>query len=109
MKPAIVAIAVLLSMLSAASSQEEEADDPGGELLSVVGIAENDMLNLRATASPGGMLIARIPNGFVVRNLGCVEVGANRWCKVSDPDNPSTMGWAAERYLQPAAEIDAVQ
>lgn len=81
------------------------------EIFEVIGIAPSDLLNLRATASPNGMLIARVPNGSMLRNHGCVEANGNRWCKVADVDNPSVMGWAAERYLQAsqAASFEPVE
>lgn len=93
-----------------APANAQEAEPPAAsETYEVIGIADSDLLNLRATASPSGMLVARVPNGTLLRGHGCAEVGANRWCKVSEMDNPTVMGWAAERYLQPALAEPAIE
>ena len=67
----------------------------------VIGLAPDDLLNLRASASATGMMIGRLQVGATVKNLGCAEAGSYRWCKVGDLDNPKVQGWAAARYLQP--------
>ncbi len=67
----------------------------------VTGLAPDDMLNVRATASPIGRLQARLPNGSSVKNLGCNDVNGHQWCKVEDVDNPKVSGWAPARYLIP--------
>lgn len=67
----------------------------------VSGLAPDDMLNVRATASPIGRLQARLPNGSSVKNLGCNDVNGHQWCKVEDVDNPKVGGWAPARYLIP--------
>lgn len=102
---AVATIACLIGAASLVRAQEQTgAIEPAAEaeVFEVVGLAPSDQLNLRATASANGMLIARVPAGSLLRNHGCAEVGGNRWCKVSDYDNPTVMGWAAERYLQSA-------
>ena len=64
------------------SAQENGADSQAAvrtgkpAYFEIVGIADNDLLNLRATASAGGMVIGRLPNGSRVKNLGCTEVKA---------------------------------
>ncbi|UDL88856.1 SH3 domain-containing protein [Mesorhizobium sp. PAMC28654] len=67
----------------------------------VSGLAPDDMLNVRATASPIGRLQMRLPNGSSVKNLGCNDVNGHQWCKVEDVDNPKVSGWAPARYLIP--------
>jgi hypothetical protein len=74
----------------------------------VVGIADNDLLNIRATASAGGIVIGRLPNGSRVKNLGCTEVKGYRWCKIIDLAEAKVAGWAAERYLVETA-VDAAE
>ncbi|EAB6717965.1 SH3 domain-containing protein, partial [Salmonella enterica subsp. enterica] len=91
-----------LVVASAAQAQESPQTAGEPEVFQVVGLAPDDLLNLRATATAGGMMIGRIPNGAYVRNHGCAEVEKVNWCKISDADNPSIMGWAAARYLEPA-------
>ena len=67
----------------------------------VTGLAPDDMLNVRATASPIGTVQTRLPNGSSVKNLGCNDVNGHQWCKVEDVDNPKVSGWAPARYLIP--------
>jgi len=105
----IVFSPVRLAAQEAAGSQPA-ANEPA--YFEVVGIADNDLLNLRATASAGGMIIGRLPNGARVKNLGCSEVKSYRWCKVVDLVDTKVTGWAAERYLVEttvdAAELPSV-
>lgn len=81
-------------------SPEEAAAEPTH--FAVIGLAPDDLLNLRATASATGMLIGRLSQGVLVKNLGCAEVSKVQWCKVADMDDEKVQGWAAARYLQPA-------
>ncbi|MGE3364851.1 MAG: SH3 domain-containing protein [Rhizobiaceae bacterium] len=95
-------IALLAVLASNASAQETAETRPATSepaYFEVVGIADNDLLNLRATASAGGMVIGRLPNGSRVKNLGCSEVKGYRWCKIVDLVDAKVAGWAAERYL----------
>lgn len=97
-------------LLIACSGIAYAQDAPAGDVaeaqhFSVVGLAPDDLLNLRATASATGMLIGRLQLGAVAKNLGCAEVEKTLWCKVADLDNGKVQGWAAARYLQPA-EVD---
>ena len=103
MRKRIAVALALLAHAGIAGAQEAEQATPEVDAFEVIGIADTDLLNLRATASPAGMLIARVPNGTLVRNHGCAEVNGISWCKVADVENPTVMGWAAERYLQPTA------
>lgn len=100
MKKRFAVVLALVAQANLANAQDSGQDAPVIEAFEVIGVAVNDLLNLRATASPAGMLVARIPNGTLVRNHGCAEVNGSSWCKVAEVDNPTVMGWAAERYLQ---------
>lgn len=72
------------------------------EVVSIVtDLAPGDLLNVRATASAMGKVMARLPNGTSVNNLGCNDVNGYRWCKVAEIDNPQLTGWAPARYLNP--------
>ena len=102
MRAGLCASAALLSANGVSFSQEAPQPPLQAEVVEVHGLAADDMLNLRATASPGGMLIARVAAGTLLRNHGCADVGGNEWCKVSQMDNASVMGWAASRYLLPS-------
>ncbi|MGE0279188.1 MAG: SH3 domain-containing protein [Rhizobiaceae bacterium] len=95
----IALLAVLASNASAPETAETRPATSEPAYLEVVGIADNDLLNLRATASAGGMVIGRLPNGSRVKNLGCSEVKGYRWCKIVDLVDAKVAGWAAERYL----------
>lgn len=88
-----------------ASAQDAVAAEP--DYFEVTGVADNDLLNVRATASPAGMVVARLPNGVRLKNLGCSEVKGNRWCKIADIADPKLTGWAAARYLIETALDDA--
>lgn len=96
----VLAAGGALAQEPAPDAAQDSASEPSH--FQIVGLAHDDLLNLRATASAGGMLIGRLPNGAVVANLGCADVNGNRWCKVVDMDNDKVQGWAAARYLQPA-------
>lgn len=98
----VLAVALMVWRPAPLAAQETgNAEQSAGEpaYFEVVGIANNDLLNLRATASAGGMVIGRLPNGSRVKNLGCSEVKKYRWCKIVDLVDAKVAGWAAERYL----------
>jgi hypothetical protein len=65
----------------------------------VEGVASNDLLNVRATASAGGRVVGRLPNGALLRNLGCSDVNGNSWCEVETVEAPRITGFVAGRYL----------
>ncbi|HEY5818409.1 MAG TPA: SH3 domain-containing protein [Mesorhizobium sp.] len=95
-------------MLSGAAAQT--ATQPHGNdapFFEVIGLADNDQLNVRAAASPVAMVIGRLPNGAQLRNHGCQMVKQNEWCKVEDVSNPSISGWTPGRYLMEVA-ADAI-
>ncbi len=94
----IVAVAVLVATGAYA---QQTAPVPAGdpELFVVFGLAQGDELNLRASPSGTGMRVGRVPNGAMVRNLGCEEAGGYIWCKVADTGGAGIEGWAAGRYL----------
>lgn len=102
----VIAPASLSAQENGADSQAATATEPA--YFEVVGIADNDLLNLRATASAGGMVIGRLSNGARVKNLGCTEIKGYSWCKVVDLVDGKVAGWAAARYLVEAA-VDAAE
>ncbi|TIO50237.1 MAG: SH3 domain-containing protein [Mesorhizobium sp.] len=78
------------------------AEEAPGMIISIVGgLAPEDLLNIRATASPGGKIEARLPNGAAVKNYGCKAVNNYPWCKVEDTQDAHITGWAPARYLSP--------
>jgi hypothetical protein len=95
----LVATPALLTavLLAALPATAEEAP-----VFSIVtGLAPDDLLNIRATASAIGKVEARLPSGTSVKNLGCGDVNGYPWCKVEQIDNPQVSGWAPARYLNP--------
>ncbi|WP_296744079.1 SH3 domain-containing protein [Mesorhizobium sp.] len=83
----------------------EESPSPAvatAPIISVVsGLAPDDLLNIRATASAIGKTEARLPSGTAVKNYGCNTFNGYPWCKVEDAKNPNVVGWAPARYLTP--------
>ena len=57
-----------------------------------------------ATPTPEGALIARLPNGAVLKNLSCKNARARKRCHVARPDEPATRAWASGRYLREARD-----
>ncbi|TPN85743.1 SH3 domain-containing protein [Mesorhizobium sp. CU2] len=83
-------------------AQEASAPASPDPIISIVsGLAPDDLLNLRATASAVGKTEARLPSGTSVKNYGCNIFNGYPWCKVQDLKNPSLFGWAPARYLTP--------
>lgn len=96
-----------------------EADGP--DFFSVTGVAEGDVLNIRAAPSADGARLATIPaDGVGIANLGCIgglslaeweaateaerEAGRKtRWCRVG---YDRTIGWAAGWFLTEGANED---
>ncbi|UCI09438.1 SH3 domain-containing protein [Mesorhizobium sp. B1-1-8] len=78
------------------------AEEAPGTIISIVsGLAPDDLLNIRATASAMGKVAVRLPNGAAVKNLGCNVVNGYPWCKVEDTQDARIVGWAPARYLTP--------
>jgi hypothetical protein len=51
-----------------------------------------DALDLRAPPSPTGALIARLPNGAMLKNLGCRNTRGQKWRRVERAEVPSAHG-----------------
>lgn len=63
----------------------------------VVGVAADDVLNLRESPSPRGFVVAEIPfDADGLRNLGCTD--GQSWCKVRYRGQE---GWVNGRFLRP--------
>lgn len=110
-----IAVAAVLTLLAAnAGPALAEADGP--DFFRVVGVAPDDVLNIRAEPGPHAEKIGEIPpDGSCIRNLGCrggltfeeystlspdeqaARINQNpRWCRV---EYQGTTGWAAGPYL----------
>lgn len=105
---AILAAAFVAAAVGQAAAQEKEPAEGSisPEYFSVAGIAKDDALNIRATASAIGMTIARVPNGTQFRNLGCEMARGYLWCKVMAVEDERMIGWAPGRYLPGAVATD---
>lgn len=68
----------------------------------VTGVGVDDLLNLRDKPGMQGRVLERLPDGAVLRNMGCTITGATRWCHVANPASGSE-GWVAGRYLRETA------
>jgi hypothetical protein len=68
----------------------------------VQGLSGDDLLNVRATASPIGLVLARIPNGTMLMRLECSTSRSTEWCRVEVPDLDGLVGWTPARYLRVA-------
>ena len=104
--PIAVFLVCSLYAPSAGAQESNGAVESEPSYFEVVGLAPNDLLNVRAIASPAGMMIGRLPPGALVRNLGCADVAKNRWCKIADVNNERFQGWVAARYLVGTSLVD---
>ncbi|MEZ5811619.1 MAG: SH3 domain-containing protein [Rhizobiaceae bacterium] len=89
------------------ATQLPEVDDDyadglegGPDFWEVTGVSAGDELNLRRRPSTGTRILARLPNGTVLRNQGCRMTGGQRWCRVETTDGSRIVGWVAGRYLR---------
>ncbi|WP_050927625.1 SH3 domain-containing protein [Aestuariivita boseongensis] len=67
-------------------------------------ISVNGSLNIRQSPSTSAQVMARLPDGMIVENRGCVESGGRTWCEVADGD---ASGWAAREFLVAAGGENA--
>lgn len=99
------------------------ADADGPDYFRVVGVAEDDVLNIRAEASAGSTKTGAIPpDGNGIRNLGCQgglsfaqwekasqaqrdAAARKRWCQI---EYKGTSGWVAGRFLGEGAATQQV-
>lgn len=72
----------------------------GPDFWEVTGVPPGDTLNLRTGPSTHEPVLGEVGNGSVLRNLGCKMTGDQRWCRVARPEDPSSEGWLAGRYLR---------
>lgn len=70
----------------------------GPDFWEVTRVAAGDYLNLRTGPGTSNTIVARAPNGTILRNLGCRGSGDTRWCHVQTPDGAHD-GWVSGAYL----------
>lgn len=87
--------------LHGGTAQPDFADGLSGgpDFWAVAGVGAGDLLNLRDKAGTHGAVLERLPDGAVLRNMGCAMTGTTRWCHVANPAS-GTKGWVAGRYLR---------
>ncbi len=108
--------ALLAGLLLTVGSGAPRAEADGPDYYAVRGVAQGDVLNMRAEPAPHALKVGEIPpHGTCIRNLGCrggltlaefstlspaeQERRARehpRWCKV---EYQGVTGWVAGRYL----------
>jgi len=88
----------LLALLLAGTAGGQPAEP---EIWIVGGVSASGRVNLRAEPSTEARLLARLPAGSRLRNRGCREVAAERWCQVEPAEGAA--GWVAARFLRDAA------
>ncbi|HMQ57150.1 MAG TPA: SH3 domain-containing protein [Rhizobiaceae bacterium] len=82
------------------ASDFENNLEQGPDFWQISGLRGGDLLNIRTGPSTADEVIRRLPEGSVVRNLGCRNVSGQRWCKVEATVRPRTVGWASARFLR---------
>jgi hypothetical protein len=60
----------------------------------------NTTLNVHSAPSTSAPTVARLRNGMVVENRGCLDAEGRTWCEIADGD---ASGWAAAEFLMPAS------
>lgn len=90
--PALIAVLALLAA-------PRQADAETRPVAVVTGLADGDLLNIRATASAFGKVLGRLPTGAALEIFGCSEVDGYTWCRVTETGNPAVSGWTPARYL----------
>lgn len=114
--PRDLAASLLAALLLLAIAEQPGAEADGPDFFQVVGVASDDLLNIRAEPSPRARKLGTIPpDGKCVRNLGCrggltfeefTTLSATeqalrlrespRWCRI---EYKGMSGWVAGRYL----------
>ena len=66
----------------------------------VFGVADDDMLKLRAGPGIGYKVVLGLPNGTVLRVHSCQQTGGTRWCSVSLKKAQALKGHVSWAYLR---------
>ncbi|MBK0399028.1 META domain-containing protein [Limibaculum sp. M0105] len=108
------AVVALAACAGLAGTDRASAEASGPDFFRVVGVASDDVLNIRADAGASHAKIGEIPpDTDGIRNLGCVgglsfaewqaateaeraEAARSRWCKIA---YGGIEGWVAGRFL----------
>lgn len=77
----------------------------GGQVLTVTGVASNDVLNVRSGPSTHHGIVGALSNGSAVRNLGCFRKDSSTWCRIQMMDDMRSQGWVNARYLTSGSAV----
>nr|WP_164873806.1 SH3 domain-containing protein [Mesorhizobium sp. M7A.F.Ce.TU.012.03.2.1] len=101
---ALIAAPLLMTawpVIAPAMAEEMAQEAPELVISVVTGLAPDDLLKVRTTASPVATVEARLSSGDMVTNLGCNDINGYKWCKVESTGKEKLSGWAPARYLIP--------
>lgn len=103
-----LAACCLAAPAAALATEEAMAGDFAPVEVEVRGLSPDDLLNIRATASPTGLVLTRIPNGSLLQRLDCADFRGYEWCRVEIDHPEHLIGWTPARYLR-AGVADATE
>ncbi|ESZ28825.1 SH3 domain-containing protein [Mesorhizobium sp. L2C084A000] len=101
---ALIAAPLLMTawpVIAPAMAEEMAQEAPDLVISVVTGLAPDDLLKVRTTASPVATVEARLSSGDMVTNLGCNDINGYKWCKIESTGKEKLSGWAPARYLIP--------
>nr|WP_164895830.1 SH3 domain-containing protein [Mesorhizobium sp. M7A.F.Ca.MR.176.00.0.0] len=101
---ALIAAPLLMTawpVIAPAMAEDMAQEAPELVISVVTGLAPDDLLKVRTTASPVATVEARLSSGDMVTNLGCNDINGYKWCKVESTGKEKLSGWAPARYLIP--------
>ncbi len=70
-----------------------------GPVVTVTGVAANDVLNVRAGPGTNHRIVGALGNGTQVRQLECQSRGQSRWCQIEMMTDMRERGWVNARFL----------
>ncbi|NBN65440.1 SH3 domain-containing protein [Pannonibacter tanglangensis] len=92
-----------LSVAVRGDGAQRPAPEIGGRGTWVVtGLQAGDRLNLRAGPGQRFAVLDELPNGTLLRNLGCEAGGQTEWCKVALGNEEGISGWVNRRFIAEA-------
>ena len=77
-----------------------DGDAGGPDFWRVRNVAADDNLNIRREPNARAGIAGMVPNGTVLRNLGCRRTGNSRWCRVGSLADDGVDGWVNGRFLE---------
>ncbi|SDY06888.1 SH3 domain-containing protein [Citreimonas salinaria] len=87
-----LAAALIMSTAAPAAAQSGRYE--------VFGVAEDDLLKLRAGPGTGFVVVAGFPNGTALRVYECTQTGGTRWCEVAMERARGLRGYVSFAYLR---------